>query len=146
MNVPATIRLSISALLAFILTVALTPLNIIAQDADNASKAGDTVEPNQKGSTLQLGSFSNSLAVKNLKASKEFYEKLGFTEAGGNVEQNWLILRNGTTTIGLFQGMLEQNIMTFNPGWDENASKLTSFDDVRIIHSRVAKQTKATWC
>ena len=73
---------------------------------------------------MELGSFSISLAVKDLAASKSFYEKLGFEPGGGDEEQNWLILRNGDHVIGLFQGMFEDNILTFNPGWDQSCSNL----------------------
>jgi predicted enzyme related to lactoylglutathione lyase len=82
---------------------------------------------------MKLGAFSVSLTVKDIKLSKLFYEQLGFTEFAGNIEQNWIIMKNGTTTIGLFQGMFDQNILTFNPGWDGNANKLKSFTDVRDI-------------
>jgi catechol 2,3-dioxygenase-like lactoylglutathione lyase family enzyme len=85
-----------------------------------------------------LGAFSVSLAVKDLQASREFYEKLGFQPAGGDAAQNWLILRNGTATIGLFQGMFERNILTFNPGWDFQAQPLEEFIDVRE-HQRQLK-------
>ncbi|CAG0960267.1 lactoylglutathione lyase [Phycisphaerales bacterium] len=82
---------------------------------------------------MRLGNFSVSLAVKDLSASRAFYEKLGFTAIGGNQAQNWLILQNETATIGLFQGMLEKNTLTFNPGWDRSAKTLPEFDDVREI-------------
>ena len=82
---------------------------------------------------MELGTFSLSLAVKDLEVSKSFYEKLGFHVFGGDASQNWLILINGDHTIGLFQGMFENNIMTFNPGWDINCNKLDSFTDVRDI-------------
>lgn len=82
---------------------------------------------------MQLGAFSVSLAVRDIVASAEFYEKLGFTKAGGDISQNWLILRNGESVIGLFQGMLEKNALTFNPGWNQNAQTLDSFTDVREI-------------
>lgn len=82
---------------------------------------------------MELGAFSVSLAVKDLDASKEFYEKLGFKTMGGDADQNWLILKNGDHIIGLFQGMFEGNLLTFNPGWDQNASNLDSFADVREI-------------
>lgn len=82
---------------------------------------------------MQLGNFSVSLAVKDLKVSKAFYEKLGFTVFGGDEAGGWIIMQNGATNIGLFQGMFESNIMTFNPGWDGNAQKLDAFDDVRKI-------------
>lgn len=83
---------------------------------------------------MQLGAFSISLTVKDLKASLEFYEKLGFTVFGGELAQNYLIMKNGNALIGLFQGMFENNIITFNPGWDENAQKQEHFDDLRKIH------------
>lgn len=82
---------------------------------------------------MNLGAFSVSLAVKDIQASKEFYEKLGFTVFGGVQEQNWLIMKNGDVVIGLFQGMFEDNIMTFNPGWDQNSQALESFTDVRQL-------------
>ena len=82
---------------------------------------------------MKLGNFSISLAVKDLKASRAFYKKLGFVEFGGEPEQKWLILRHGDCIIGLFQGMFENNIMTFNPGWDSSAKKLDSFTDVREL-------------
>ncbi len=86
---------------------------------------------------MTLGAFSISLAVKNIHASKTFYENLGFTSFGGNIEQNWLILKNGDTIIGLFQGMFEKNMLTFNPGWNQNAAKLDSFTDVREIQQKL---------
>ncbi|WP_236973826.1 VOC family protein [Membranihabitans maritimus] len=82
---------------------------------------------------MKLGAFSISLSVKDLQASKAFYEKLGFSEFGGDMEKNYLIMKNGNTLIGLFHGMFENNILTFNPGWDENANTLENFDDVREI-------------
>ena len=88
---------------------------------------------------MQLGAFSVSLAVKDLAASQAFYEKLGFSPFAGNAEQNWLILKNGDTVIGLFQGMFEKNILTFNPGWSQDATDLEAFTDVRDLQ----KQLKA---
>ena len=82
---------------------------------------------------MQLGCFSISLAVKDIQASKEFYEALGFETFGGQQDQGWLILKNGETNIGLFQGMFEANIMTFNPGWNQSAENLETFTDVREI-------------
>ncbi len=82
---------------------------------------------------MSLGNFSVSLAVKDLTASRAFYEKLGFRAIGGDPAQNWLILQNETSTIGLFQGMFDKNILTFNPGWDRNTHPLADFDDVREI-------------
>ena len=88
---------------------------------------------------MKLGVFSASLAVKDLQASRDFYEKLGFHKFGGDEKMNYLILKNGDTLIGLFHGMFENNILTFNPGWDANAQTLEEFDDVRSIQ----KQLKA---
>ncbi len=89
---------------------------------------------------MELGAFSVSLAVKELHASKAFYEKLGFQVFMGDPAQNWLILRNGQTVIGLFQGMFEKNILTFNPGWDQDAQALDSFSDVRQLQARLKAQ------
>lgn len=82
---------------------------------------------------MRLGNFSVSLAVKDLGASRAFYEKLGFQAIGGNPAKNWLILQNETSTIGLFQGMFDRNTLTFNPGWDRTCATLPDFDDVRDI-------------
>ncbi|MDO6447276.1 VOC family protein [Colwellia sp. 1_MG-2023] len=82
---------------------------------------------------MELGAFSVSLAVNNIEESKIFYQKLGFEIIGGDQSQNWLILRNGQHTLGLFQGMFEGNIMTFNPGWDQNGKTLESYTDVREL-------------
>jgi catechol 2,3-dioxygenase-like lactoylglutathione lyase family enzyme len=89
---------------------------------------------------MELGNFSISLAVKDIAASKAFYEKFGFTVFGGDASQNWLILKNGDHVIGLFQGMFEKNILTFNPGWDSNAQKLATFTDVRELQRRLKAQ------
>jgi len=89
---------------------------------------------------MELGNFSISLAVKDLEASRAFYEKFGFQSFAGNAAQNWLILKNGSHVIGLFQGMFEKNILTFNPGWDSNAQKLASFTDVRELQRRLKAQ------
>jgi lactoylglutathione lyase len=82
---------------------------------------------------MELGAFSVSLTVKDIEASKAFYENLGFEIIGGDVSQYWLILRNGGKVIGLFQGMFDKNILTFNPGWDQNAAPLDSFTDIRDL-------------
>jgi catechol 2,3-dioxygenase-like lactoylglutathione lyase family enzyme len=82
---------------------------------------------------MQLGAFSVSLAVKDIEASRAFYQKLGFESFGGDASQNWLILKNGDHVIGLFQGMFEKNMLTFNPGWDQSAQKVGSFTDVREL-------------
>ena len=86
---------------------------------------------------MKLGAFSVSLSVKDLKASKNFYEALGFTAFAGDMEKNYLIMKNGNALVGLFQGMFPNNILTFNPGWDENAQKIESFDDVRAIQKEL---------
>ncbi len=89
---------------------------------------------------MKLGAFSVSLAVKDITASKEFYEKLGFTSVMGAAAQKWLILKNGDTVIGLFQGMFERNMLTFNPGWDSNAQPLDNFEDVRELQRQLKAQ------
>lgn len=89
---------------------------------------------------MQLGAFSISLAVKDIAASRAFYEKLGFTVFGGNQEQRWLIMKSGTTVIGLFQGMFEKNMLTFNPGWNSEAQTLPEYDDVRTIQKSLTGQ------
>jgi catechol 2,3-dioxygenase-like lactoylglutathione lyase family enzyme len=86
---------------------------------------------------MDLGAFSISLAVKDINASKAFYEKLGFEVFGGDISQNWLILKNGEHTIGLFQGMFERNMLTFNPGWNSNAQKVDRFTDVRELQKQL---------
>jgi len=89
---------------------------------------------------MELGNFSISLAVKDLEASKAFYEKLGFRVFMGEISQNWLILKNGDHVIGLFQGMFETNMLTFNPGWDSNAQNLDTFTDVRELQRQLKAQ------
>lgn len=86
---------------------------------------------------MDLGAFSISLSVKDIAVSRAFYEILGFTVFGGVQEQNWLIMKNGTTIVGLFQGMFEGNMLTFNPGWDSNAQELAEFTDVRQIQRKL---------
>ena len=89
---------------------------------------------------MELGAFSISLAVKDLAASKSFYEKLGFHEFAGNASQNWVIMKNRDHLIGLFQGVFEDNILTFNPGWDQDGSSLDSFTDVRDLQKGLKEQ------
>ena len=89
---------------------------------------------------MELGNFSVSLAVKDLEASRSFYEKLGFVTVFGEPTQNWLVMRNGDHVIGLFQGMLERNTLTFNPGWDKDANALPSFTDVRELQRQLKAQ------
>jgi predicted enzyme related to lactoylglutathione lyase len=89
---------------------------------------------------MKLGAFSISLTVKDIAVSKAFYEKLGFTVFGGDITQNWLILKNDETIVGLFQGMFDRNMLTFNPGWDSNANKLSAFTDVRDMQRQLKAQ------
>ena len=89
---------------------------------------------------MELGKFSISLTVKDIAVSKDFYEKLGFMQIGGNQDMNYLIMQNGTNTIGLFQGMFDANILTFNPGWDDYGNPLQEFTDVRDIQKNLKRQ------
>ena len=89
---------------------------------------------------MDLGAFPVSLSVKDIEASRDFYEKLGFEPIGGNADDNWLILRNGDHVIGLFQGMFEKNILTFNPGWDQQCNETDAFTDVREIQRTLKEQ------
>ncbi|MDF2698518.1 MAG: glyoxalase [Haloplasmataceae bacterium] len=88
---------------------------------------------------MNLGAFSISLTVKDIKASVAFYQKLGFTPFGGIIEQNWIIIKNGDCIIGLFQGMFEKNSLTFNPGWNSNSEEINQFEDVRALQERFRK-------
>jgi catechol 2,3-dioxygenase-like lactoylglutathione lyase family enzyme len=94
----------------------------------------------EKEKNMELGAFSISLAVKDIEASRAFYEKFGFKIFGGDASQHWLILKNGDQVIGLFQGMFEKNMLTFNPGWDNNARKLDTFTDVRDLQRQLKAQ------
>ena len=89
---------------------------------------------------MELGAFSVSLTVQDIEASRLFYEKLGFTTFGGDQSQNWLILKNGDHVIGLFQGMFENNLLTFNPGWDQDAKPLAAFTDIRELQRQLKGQ------
>ena len=89
---------------------------------------------------MKLGAFSVSLSVQDIEASRDFYGKLGFEVFGGDIAQNWLILKNGQTVIGLFQGMFEGNLLTFNPGWDQNAEELGAYTDVRELQQALKAQ------
>ena len=111
---------------------------VLGACASTTAEAGS--EPPKGSSSMRLGNFSVSLAVKDLAASRVFYEKLGFRPIGGDAAQNWLILQNETATIGLFQGMFERNMLTFNPGWDRTGATLADFEDVREIQRQLAKR------
>ncbi|MFO7826699.1 MAG: VOC family protein [Cyclobacterium sp.] len=89
---------------------------------------------------MNLGAFSISLNVKDLRTSRDFYEKLGFSVFGGDLDKNYLIMKNGNALVGLFQGMFENDLLTFNPGWDENAQKLKQFDDIRSIQKKLKEE------
>lgn len=106
---------------------------VFAQKTNNNTETTKT----EKQNNMKLGAFSISLSVKDLKTSKEFYEKLGFNAFAGSMEQNYLIMKNDNALIGLFQGMFEGNILTFNPGWDENASNIEDFNDIREIQKQL---------
>jgi catechol 2,3-dioxygenase-like lactoylglutathione lyase family enzyme len=110
-------------------------LNPVNHDEGQHSKPSNTKEP-----AMELGAFSVSLVVKDLEASRKFYEKFGFKAFAGDPSQNWQILKNGEHVIGLFQGMFDKNILTFNPGWDQNAKKLATFTDVRELQRRLKAQ------
>ncbi len=109
-----------------------TPLNINVY----ANKLNNKMKTNQQNN-MKLGAFSVSLNVKNIQVSKQFYENLGFTVFAGDVEKNYLIMKNDNSLIGLFQGMFQGNILTFNPGWDENANNIEKFEDVREIQQQL---------
>ena len=89
---------------------------------------------------MELGAYSISLTVKDIEASRVFYEKFGFEIFGGDASQNWLILKNGSCVIGLFQGMFEKNMLTFNPGWDSDAQELDGYTDVRELQRQLKAQ------
>ena len=95
------------------------------------------VESQDSMDSMSLGNFSVSLAVKDIHASHAFYEKLDFKQVGGDISQNWIVLQNGTTTVGLFQGMFEENLMTFNPGWTHTRGTPASFQDIREIQGKL---------
>ena len=111
---------------------ALTLAGALASIAIVATTTTPSAETKEK-KAMELGNFSVSLAVKDIKASKAFYEKLDFKEVGGKLEENWIVLQNGNARIGLFQGMFDKNIMTFNPGWTKDKETLKDFQDVREL-------------
>jgi catechol 2,3-dioxygenase-like lactoylglutathione lyase family enzyme len=128
------------------LAAALAATALVAATLSPSTQAADKQTAEKQA--MELGNFSVSLTVKDIKASKAFYEKLGFVEVGGKLEQNWIVLQNGAARIGLFQGMFDKNILTFNPGWTKDKETLPDFLDVRdlqrILKSRgVALTTQA---
>lgn len=108
--------------------------NVFAQKTTKNNSINKSTETQNN---MKLGAFSISLSVKDLKTSKEFYEKFGFKQFAGSMEQNYLIMKNDNALIGLFQGMFQGNILTFNPGWDENANNVENFDDIRKIQQQL---------
>jgi catechol 2,3-dioxygenase-like lactoylglutathione lyase family enzyme len=112
------------------MTIALTGGLVLSVIAGTSTIRSDQDKDDK---AMQLGNFSVSLAVKDIKASKAFYEKLDFKEVAGKLEENWIVLQNGNARIGLFQGMLDKNIMTFNPGWGPDKEMLKDFQDVREL-------------
>ena len=103
-------------------------------------RSASNTNPDPRMPPMLLGNFSVSLAVKDIEASRQFYDKFGFSTFGGNPTQGWLILKNGSAVIGLFQGMFPKNMLTFNPGWDANANALEEFTDVRELQRQLKAQ------
>ena len=128
--------------------IGFVPFEVFATSKNELPKKNPEISQGQiskNADSLKLGAFSISLSVKDLKASKLFYEDLGFNVFGGGLEKNYLIMKNGNSLIGLFKGMFEGNILTFNPGWDENAKNIENFDDVREIQRQLkSKGVKLT--
>lgn len=121
--------------------IGLARINVFAEKRpSNPGKGPSDRDISSNPAQPQLGAFSISLAVKDLIVSKEFYEKLGFTVFAGDKDKNYLIMKNGNALIGLFQGMFEKNILTFNPGWDENAQQVKGFEDIRKIQRRLKEK------
>lgn len=123
----------LNTLMQPLVTLLLTSIFALSMYSVHSTvRKGDTMDK------LTWGAFSVSLAVKDINASLAFYEKLDFKKVGGNIDQNWIILQNETTTIGLFQGMFDDNILTFNPGWNHNQQTLDEFQDVRDLQAALA--------
>jgi catechol 2,3-dioxygenase-like lactoylglutathione lyase family enzyme len=125
-----------AVLLLSLVLVSYVGINYAKQPGENLSQSAINSK-HEKDENLKLGAFSVSLSVKDLKTSREFYENLGFKIFGGGMDKNYLIMKNGNTLIGIFQGMFEGNMLTFNPGWDENATNTDPFDDVRKIQNQL---------
>jgi lactoylglutathione lyase len=125
-----------SPVLKFIPVLILSLALGACRSASDPSPA-ESPAPSSESTAMRLGNFSVSLTVSDIAKSRAFYEKLGFEAVGGDQAQNWLVMKNGPTKIGLFQGMFESNILTFNPGWDENGHALDDFEDVRDLQARI---------
>ncbi len=121
----------VMCLFSFLLATITQPVNLLSTTDDKETS---------KVSHMQLGNFSVSLVVKDVSVSKAFYEKLGFVQSGGDVKRKFVIMQNATSTIGLYQGMFEKNMLTYNPGWDRDCSTLPEFMDVREIQQELKKQ------
>ena len=118
--------------------LALAGASLIKFNTSGSPVLGSLVKQQiEKENAMKLGAFSVSLNVKDINASKQFYENLGFKVFGGDIKKNYLILKNGNALIGLFYGMFDKTILTFNPGWDENAKKMEAFEDVREIQRQL---------
>lgn len=135
MKKPALIFLGLTATFCFgfALNTIITKQPYKTNDTKQAANTGKLKKENK----MKLGAFSVSLNVKDINASKVFYESLGFTAFAGDIKKNYLIMKNENSLIGIFQGMFEGNILTFNPGWDENAKNIYKFDDVREIQRQL---------
>ena len=118
-----------------VLLMGFYPHNGLKKESRNYIKNKALINTNIEN--MKLGAFSISLSVQDIKASKQFYENLGFTILGGSLDQNYLIMKNENSLIGLFQGMFDNNILTFNPGWDENGNNINSFNDIREIQEEL---------
>ena len=117
--------------------IALAGASLIKFNAAGSIQGSLVKQQIEKENAMKLGAFSVSLNVKDINASKQFYENLGFKVFGGDIKKNYLILKNGNALIGLFYGMFDKTILTFNPGWDENAKKMEAFEDVREIQRQL---------
>lgn len=130
------IIINMGLIVSFTLGVYQSPM--IAELSETTSnKTTQGISNKLKNKEMKLGAFSISISVKDIKVSKAFYETLGFTAFGGSLEQNYLIMKNENALVGLFQGMFEGNILTFNPGWDENAHNIDDFQDIREIQKHL---------
>jgi lactoylglutathione lyase len=137
------LRTSLLTFGAAIALVAFDPAPTLASARDSTDAIAVPLASDSTNKTIvpmQLGAFSISLTVKDIKASKEFYEKLGFKSFGGDIAHNWAILKNGDHIIGLFQGMFEKNMLTFNPGWDQDAKNIEPFTDIRALQKQLKAQ------
>ena len=123
-----------------LITALLACLPWVGASVTKQEKTPAPTPSSAQSSDMNLGAFSVSLAVKDLAVSRDFYTKLGFKKMGGDEARNYLILKNGTTIIGLFQGMFEDNILTFNPGWDESAAEVDPFTDVRKLQATLIEK------